>query len=228
MSLLKQQQDYQDNALTETPFQRGRREWDERIGGSVLQAKSWRMMTLLVILILGASVFMNMYQLKGRTVESHYIELDCKGNVNYAGPARQGNFRQSEAIVSKQLRDVIRWLRSLPTDIVVARENMNKAYHFFTPAVATRMNAENAGKNPLEEFGNRTRQVEFTRVLPVGETSMQMHWNEKTYDSNGKLLDTRSYTGLFTYLFQDPKTKYEVANNPLGFWISEYQWKEDL
>src|SRR3954471_22664751 len=72
--------------LVETPHVRARREWDARLGTAVVQARSWRVNSMVLALLLGASLLGNVYLGAQPKVVPHVIEVDALGEATYRGP----------------------------------------------------------------------------------------------------------------------------------------------
>jgi type IV secretion system protein VirB5 len=54
-----------------------------------------------------------------------------------------------------------------------------------------------------------------------------VEWRETTYDQ-GATTQAATWTGLFTTKIQPPKTEAEVRTNPLGIYITTFQWSREL
>lgn len=219
---------YATDELADTPFLRGREEWDKRMKSTSGNTKAWPFVSSVLAITLFGSVYMNISQLSQRTIEAIYVEVERQGgNVTNVGPINPVDFSKNQAVVSRELRDLVRWIRGVPADLVVARENWQNAYTRFSPTVAERFNAQ-LDEHAFDDVGRITRQVNFSSVLPVGKNTFQLHWVETEYDKHANPTGSNAYTGLFSYYFQVPKTKQEILSNPLGFKISDYQFREDL
>lgn len=225
----KRRGSFSDNESVDTPFMKGKMEWDSRIKATSDNTKAWRFVGSLLAITLFGSVYMNISLLSQRNIEVNYVGYDRnQANVLYVGPIREVDFTDNHAIISKELRDVVRWIRSIPSDLVVAQENWKTAYARFSANVATRFNADHRNRSPLDEVGTLTRQVRFNSVLPVGKNTFQLQWEEVEYDKNGNSKAAVSYTGLFSFYFKVPETREELLINPMGFRISDFQFEEDL
>src|SRR4051812_34296679 len=78
---------------------RARREWDARLATAVVQARSWRVNSMLLASLLGASLLGNVYLGSQPKVVPHLIEVDALGETTYGGPVGScGNFAPDEAL----------------------------------------------------------------------------------------------------------------------------------
>ena len=54
-----------------------------------------------------------------------------------------------------------------------------------------------------------------------------MQWRETTFDQ-GVSSSTVNWTGLFTTKTDPPKTEADLRANPLGVFITAFQWSREL
>ena len=66
-----------------------------------------------------------------------------------------------------------------------------------------------------------------SRSSPAAPTTYQVQWRETTYDQ-GATTSTANWTGLFTTKIQPPKNEAELRANPLGVYITAFQWSREL
>ena len=69
--------------------------------------------------------------------------------------------------------------------------------------------------------------VEVVSVLQRSPSSYQVEWKETTFDQ-GATTSTVNWTGLFTTKIQPPTNEAELRANPLGVYITAFQWSRDL
>jgi type IV secretion system protein VirB5 len=69
--------------------------------------------------------------------------------------------------------------------------------------------------------------VEITSVLARSPSTYQVQWRETTYDQ-GVATSSTNWTGLFTTKIQPPKNEQELRVNPLGIFITTFQWSREL
>ena len=70
----------------QTPYQRGKAEWDERIGSVVVQSKNWRYATFGCLLLLGITIAGLIYVGTRPKLEPYIVQLNTQtGNTTYRG-----------------------------------------------------------------------------------------------------------------------------------------------
>src|SRR3546814_17595405 len=60
----------------ETPYQRARQEWDDRVGSARVQAHSWRLMAFGAVALLALSVTDNLRLRFGAKIVPYVVEVD--------------------------------------------------------------------------------------------------------------------------------------------------------
>ena len=217
---------YGPSPFPETPYQKAGQLWDERIGSARVQAKNWRLMALgclgLCFATSGALVWRSLQS----TVTPYVIEVDETGAARAVGPA-SGSYDPTDAQIAHHLASFIGDVRSLSSDAVIVRENWLQAYDYVTDKAATTLNEYASANDPFADIGRKSRTVDVISVVRVSEGSFQARWIEKTFE-NGALTGAKRYTGLFSIISQPPTDAERLRANPLGIYVHELHWGEDL
>lgn len=226
MSFKRASTHYGQSPFPETPYQKAGQVWDERIGSARVQAKNWRLMALgllgVVVLTSSALVWRSLQS----TVTPYVVEVDDTGAVRAVGPAIAA-YSPTDAQIAHHLANFIIHLRSLSIDPVVVRQNWLKAYDFVTDKAAITLNEYARDNDPFADIGRKSRAVEVVSVVRVSDDSFQARWIEKTYE-NATLTNARRFTGLFTLIQDTPRDALTLRANPLGIYVHELHWGEDL
>lgn len=217
---------YGSSAPVESPFHRAAQEWDRRIGEPVVQARNWRAMAFCGFAISALSVGGLIYQGATKQVATYIVPID-----NYARPGRielAGRvYVPSTAEIGYFLADWVTRTRSKSIDPIVIRDNWTTAYHFVVGPAIGQLNDYAKTHDPFANAGSQAVSIEVISVLARSPTTYQVEWRETTYDQ-GATTSTATWTGLFTTKLQPPKTEAEVRNNPLGIYITTFQWSREL
>jgi len=131
----RNQSRYGTTPVPETPYQRAAQVWDDRIGSARVQAKNWRLATLLSIGLSAVLAGAFIWQSSQSLITPYVVEVDTNGSVRAIGPATE-NFIPSDAQIAHQLADFITNVRSVSIDPVVLRQNWLEAYSFATDQAA--------------------------------------------------------------------------------------------
>ena len=94
------------------------------------------------------------------------------------------------------------------------------------PAIG-QLNAFAKANDPFANAGTQAVNVEIVSVLPRSPHTYQVQWRETQFNA-GTSSATEAWTGLFTTKVVAPKNEAELRANPLGIYITEFQWSREL
>jgi type IV secretory pathway TrbF-like protein len=217
---------YGSSAPVESPYHRAGQEWDRRIGEPVVQARNWRAMAFCGFALAALAVGGLIYQGATREVATYVVPIDKyarPGRIELAGRA----YIPSPAETGYFLADWVTRTRSKSIDPIVIRDNWTTAYHFVVGPAIGQLNDYAKTHDPFANAGSQAVSIEVVAVLARSPATYQVQWRETTYDQ-GATTSTAAWTGLFTTKLQPPKTEAEVRTNPLGIYISTFQWSREL
>ncbi|MBN9318778.1 MAG: conjugal transfer protein TrbF [Caulobacterales bacterium] len=217
---------YGSSAPVETPFHRAAQEWDRRIGEPVVQARNWRAMAFCGFAVAALAVSGLIWQAATKQVTTYVVPID-----NYGRPGRielaGRTYLPSTAEMGYFLADWVSKTRAKSIDPIVIRDNWTSAYHFVAGSGISQLNDYAKAHDPFANAGSQAISVQIVSVLARSPTTYQVQWRETTYDQ-GATTSTANWTGLFTTKVQPPKTEAEVRANPLGVYITAFQWSREL
>jgi type IV secretory pathway TrbF-like protein len=217
---------YGASTPVETPFHRAAQEWDNRIGQPVVQARNWRMMAFAGFAVAALAVGGLIYQGATKQVATYIVPIDNfarPGRIELAGRAYVPTTAEMQYI----LADWVTRTRSKSIDPIVIRDNWTTAYHFVIGPAIGQLNDYAKTHDPFANAGSQAVSVEVESVLARSPSTYQVQWRETTYDQ-GATTATATWTGLFTTKLQPPKNEAEVRANPLGVYITTFQWSREL
>jgi type IV secretion system protein VirB5 len=64
--------------------------------------------------------------------------------------------------------------------------------------------------------------IEFDAIVPVTAHTYQANWSEVSTMSDGTLTPQSRYEGLFTVTVSPPSDYFDMLNNPMGVYITDY------
>jgi type IV secretory pathway TrbF-like protein len=217
---------YGSSAPVESPYLRASREWDNRIGSAVVQAKNWRMAAFgcmgLAALALGGFIF----EASNTNIATYVVPID-----KYARPGRielaDRSYQPTTAETGYFLADWVRRTRSKSIDPIVIRDNWTGAYHFVAGPAIGQLNSYAKANDPFAHAGTQAINVEIVSVLARSPSTFQVQWRETQFNA-GTSGVTENWTGLFTAKINPPKNEAELRANPLGIFITAFQWSREL
>jgi len=217
---------YGNSAPVETPYQKAAQEWDRRIGEPVVQAQNWRRMAFAGWGACLLAISGLIYQGSTKNVSTYVVPID-----KYARPGRielaDKGYTPGSAETGYFLADWVTKTRAKSIDPIVIRDNWTSAYHFVSGVAIGELNDYAKAHDPFANAGSEAVSVEIVSVLARSPSTYQVQWRETTFDQ-GVASASTNWTGLFTTKLQPPKNEQELRVNPLGIYITAFQWSREL
>ena len=217
---------YGSSAPVESPYQRAAQEWDNRIGSAVAQAKNWRLAAFCSLGLAALSLGGFIYQASNTNIATFVVPIDKYGRPGRIEVAGQ-SYKPSTAETGYFLADWVTRTRSKSIDAIVIRDNWTAAYRFVAGSAIGQLNDYAKTHDPFANAGAQAVSVEIVSVLARSPSTYQVQWRETTFDQ-GATRATENWTGLFTAKINAPKNEAELRANPLGIYITSFQWSREL
>lgn len=211
-----------------SPYDRAKREWDNRIGAARVQAFHWRLVAVLsLISVLGLTAGL-VHVSANKEIKTYIIEVDKLGQPSRITLA-DGQYRPKAAETGYFVRQLVTLVRTRSLDPVVVRDSWKTAYGFLAGEAIQTMNAYAAADPPIRVIDGRpvARTVAISNVLQKSNRTYQVRWVETTY-VGGVPQRPESYTGLFEIELMPPRDDAEVFRNPLGIYIVSISWSKEF
>ncbi len=215
-----------------SPYIKAKEEWDNRIGSTVVQAKNWR---IACISSLALSFFLTgvlLFQISQSKVIPVVVGLDKEtGEARTLGAVSKDAYKPGSLEIKYFLSEFIRYVRAVPLDQVVIKQNWLKAYSFMRSDASGLLNemTEKDEDSPLKKIGKLAISVKPISVVQIPETSSyQVRWKETQYSPQGQKLEEYTMQGTFLIEVSPPKDEDSISENPLGLYIKSFQWNREL
>ena len=223
----KQTHSYASAAAEQSPFARASQVWDDRIGSARVQARNWRAMALAATALSGGLALGLLYQGSQTRVAAYVVEVDPQGRTGRVELIDRG-YNPTAAQVAFHVAELVRHVRSRPTDPVVLKQDWESAYRFLAGDAVAAM-SEYASHAGLADPAKRDTAVEaeVVNVLQRSEGTYQVRWRETAYE-HGTRASTTDWTGLFTTRLAPPRTARAVFENPLGVYVTHFTWSQEF
>jgi type IV secretion system protein TrbF len=216
----------------ETPFNRARAELDGLLGSATVRAANWRFAFFSSMAITFLLTVMVLYQITSRKVIPVIVGIDKeRGEPVLIGDASQIIHQPGEQEIKYFLSHFIRDVRSIPSDPVVLKQNWLRAYSFLRKSAATLLNniTNDEKTGPFSRVGELTLIPQLLSVTQIpGSAAYQAHWKESLYNKEGQKLDEYLMLGTFSIEIEPPSDYQTLSENPLGIYISNFQWNREL
>ncbi len=216
-----------------SPYTEARREWEERYGGFVDQARTWKIVGILAMAAAIVATSGATYLACTKEIKGYVIQTDSTGVIKEVKPMDSpADPKIMQKIIAKQLASFIKASRNVVIDAVVERDNVNEAYSFIqkeTPAL-TKLNAHFMNADPFKRAKTETVYVDITAILPLKEGGYQLQWQEKTMDrQTGELVKaTEKWTAVCYTEIRSPGNETSMLSNPTGLTVKDFNWSKEI
>jgi type IV secretion system protein TrbF len=207
-----------------TPYQRAQQAWDDRIGSARVQAKSWRLMALGELALVGGLSAALVWQSANGSVVP-WVQVDRLGQAQAVEPAVAG-YRASDPEIAWHLARFIEQVRSVPADPIVLRQNWLRAYDYTTDRGAAALNDYARINDPFARVGQTQVSVEVSSVIRASNDSFRIAWVERRYEQ-GQQASVERWSAIVTLVLQPPRDAERLRKNPLGIFVHAINWSRE-
>ncbi len=212
-------------ADNDSPYLSARREWNERYGDYIAQARTWRraaFAALAISLVLAIGVVWQAAQSK---VVPYVVQVDKLGDavaVARADRAAPADARVMKAELAAWIVDV----RSISSDPTAEKTALSGAYAVTAAIATTFLNDYYRQHSPFGQ--TRTVAVSVDAVLPISNQTYQIQWTEDARDLQGRDLGSTHWLASLTIAFDPPSDERGILSNPLGLYVTSISWTQRL
>lgn len=222
---------YKPTNIAETPFLKAKQEWDSRFGNQVKHAQNWRLLSGYLILVIIAMTTALVVQSNKATVIPVLVGLRDSGEPVVIGNVYDKKFEPTDSQISYFLTQIVRFLRTVPKDEVLYKNNWVRAYTMLRPSAAKQLEEMSLTDdlNPTTWMGKGTAIIQPRAVLRIpGSNSYQISWLEVRFDTSGRKIEEYEMQATFTIEIEEPKDLATLTENPLGIFVKSFEWLRQL
>lgn len=214
-----------------TPADKARAVWDERVGSVVTQSYNWRRIALILCGLCVAFGLGLLYLASMTKVIPYVVTVDkTTGEVHQAGAFVSNDYEPQEKEIRYFLVNFISNARTIQLDPIAQNRAQVKAYAYLTQNAARKYQDIQISEKYAEKVGNKTVSVNIVSVtkVPESSSSYQIRWTEEEYDIRTGGKDTSHMSGVFTYTMLPVESDEQLLLNPLGLFISGFDFTSDV
>ena len=212
------------------PYTAAKHEFNEVYGHHITQARNWRAVAIVSIVIALVSVI----ALGVRATQSRFIpyvvEVDKFGSVAAAGRADVAEVNDPR-VLRGYLRNFIKNVRLVSFDPAVGKAAVDQTFQFIADNTAAREKLSEyfSQNNPLTRGQTESVQADDASItiLRVSDKVWQITWVEVTRDASGQVRNRTNWKGVFTLAFNPPADEAQIPSNPLGLFITDFDWRQE-
>ncbi len=211
------------------PYLAGRREWNERYGDYIARARTWRAVAILALCCAVLSSAGLVHVASQSQIVPYIVRVDKLGAAAVVDRADQP-FKPDQPLIVASLARWIADVRSVYTDASAQRTLINEGYAFLdahSDAYGA-MNEHMRARNPFERAQTETVSVSVESVLPISQNSWRIEWREETRTRDGRETATKHWQAQAAIAFNKPGDEKTLRLNPLGIYVTAFNWSERL
>jgi type IV secretory pathway TrbF-like protein len=223
----KRQRNVAPDEGVDSPFIAAKREWNERYGDYISQAKNWRLAAILaltVAVVLAAGTIW----LAGQTkLVPYVVEVDKLG-ASVAVARADRAVAPNQSIIRAQLASWISDARSVSTDPVSERATLTRVYSLIGVTAKPYLDDWYRTHSPFQAGANHTVAVTIEDVLPQSATTFQIQWTEEQRGLDGSHAATSHWVAQMTVGINPPTDEATILRNPMGIYVTSVSWTQQL
>jgi len=211
----------------ENVYLNARREWNERYGDYIAQARSWRLVATGSIAIAALAVAGMTWIASQSRIVPYVVQTDRLGDavaVRRADVAVDADPRIIRAQLARWIEDV----RAVYSDVAAQRQVVTEAYALVNrngPA-AQQLNDWFAAHDPFTRARLDLVNPSVQSVLPLAGHTWRVEWMETTRSREGALEKKAYWDATLTISVHPPTDDATILRNPTGLYIDSFNWSE--
>jgi len=209
----------------DNPYVNARREWNERYGDYIAQARNWRRATFAALFVSGVIAVGTVWLASQSKVVPYVVEVGRLGDAVPIGRADRATPADAR-VLKAELAAWIVAVRSVTSDPVAEKAALARTYVFVAGNATTFLNEYYRQHSPFGQA--RTVAVSVDTVLPVSESTYQVQWSEDARDTQGRSLGTTHWIASLTIGLDPPSDERGILNNPFGLYVTSVSWTQRL
>lgn len=208
-----------------------RREWNERYGDYIARARAWRRAAMAALLVAAIAVGGLVWIGSQSKIVPYIVQIDKEGVAVAVQPATEARGIQDQDRIVKAI--LARWivdLRTVTPDVHLEESAIKTVYAHLNrnePAEGE-VNGYFSHNNPFKRAAKELVDVEILSVLQVSPQTWQVEWNETERDRQGHVTRAKRMKAMVTVEIVPPETERTIRDNPLGLYVKNVNWTEEL
>jgi type IV secretion system protein TrbF len=204
-----------------------RREWNERYGSYIAQARTWRLTAFLSLGIAAVAVSGIVWIGSQNHVVPYVVQTDKLGDalaIQRADVAAPIDSRLIRSQLAKWINDV----RCVYTDVSAQRHLIDEAYAMVdqNAAAAEQLNGWFREHSPFTEAQTEIVSVQVQSVLPLSANTWRVEWQEVSRSRDGSKVSSAQWQAVITIAIKPPTTDADILVNPTGLFVKTFNWQQ--
>jgi type IV secretory pathway TrbF-like protein len=204
-----------------------RREWNERYGSYIAQARTWRLTAFLSLGIAAVAVVGVVWIGSQNHVVPYVVQTDKLGD---ALPIQRADVAApiDPRLIRSQLGRWINDVRSVYTDVAAQRHLIDEAYAMVDQNAAAfeQLNGWFREHSPFTQAQTEIVSVQVQSVLPLSANTWRVEWQEVARSRDGSKVSSAQWQAVITIAINPPTTDADILVNPTGLFVKTFNWQQ--
>lgn len=211
------------------PYLNAKTEWLERYGDYISRARNWQIVAMLSLLISLICVLFLGYIGSQNKLVPYIIEVDKLGNTARVGMVQSVDIKNPNVIKYSLNTFIYSW-RSVWGNPQIQRKFIFDAYVYIEPnsKAFAHLNADYQNSNPFTRGTKENVRVKIKNIVPQSADTWQVEWEELTASLTEEPISNVTYRGFFQIKQVLPSTEEQILKNPLGIFITDFNFAKIL
>lgn len=218
---------FDDARPSGNPYLDAARTWDGRLGDAVLAKRNWQIataMSLLVNIVLAALVA---WQASRSHMEPVLVLLDDVREAPIVAHARGLQVEPDDRMVSASLARWIEDVRARPTDRVLLRQRLERAYAYLSDEARAMLDRYFREEDPFAIAADTAVAIDILSVTKETDATWRVRWTERTF-VRGHERQVDTYHAIMTVGPGTPGSTRDLLYNPLSLELISVGWSPEL
>jgi len=211
------------------PYVEARREWNERYGDYIHQARHWRTVAIFCAIAAAVSVSGVVYVGAQSKIVPYVVEVDKLGAVAAVDRADRATAVDGRVIKAFLARFVTDW-RTVTIDRQAQKAAIDRLYAMLpSGSIALgKLNEHFRAHNPFGLAATESVAVAVTNLLLISDQTWQVEWQETTRDRRGAVQSIVRMKASIIVGVKPPTEESLILINPLGVYVTDLNWSQQL
>jgi type IV secretory pathway TrbF-like protein len=211
----------------DSPFIAAKREWNERYGDYIAQARNWRIAAILALLVSAVLAGGSIWLAAQTKFVPYVVEVDKLGQSIAVARADRAPIAD-QAIVRAQLASWITDARAVSSDPTAERVLLTRVYSLIGATAKPYLDDWYRTHSPFETGKNHTVSVTISAVLPLSPMTYSVQWAEEQRDPDGSHPVTTHWEANVSVGLNPPTDEATILRNPMGIYVTQLNWTQRL
>ena len=211
----------------DSPFLAAKREWNERYGDYIAQARNWRVAAILSLFITAILAGGTIWLAAQTKLVPYVVEVDKLGSAIAVSRADRA-YAPDQRIVRAQLAQWIVDARSVSSDPVAERVALTRTYSMIATTAKPYLDDWYGKHSPFQVAARNTVSVNVDAVLPQSDTTYQVQWTEDQRGLDGSRSTTTHWEADVTVGVNPPSDEATILHNPMGIYVTSLSWTQRI